>query len=137
MILCLSSASVFSSLLYEMSFYCIHMLTKQSAFSYIQSVSKWSDLNQMAQMGRRINSLVEVWCLVCSRGLPIRVSIISIQKSNIGWPQHFSTERISDISEKLDFWWSIQQKSTSIGHLGVRYDPTIRTGSSLMITHLL
>ena len=33
------------------------------------------------------------------------------KKSNIGWPQQPRTEKISDTSKKLDFWWSIQQKT--------------------------
>ena len=46
--------------------------------------------------------------------------------SNIGWPQQPPTEKISDTSEKLDFWWSIPQKGTSTGNFGTRDDPTIR-----------
>ena len=33
---------------------------------------------------------------------------------------------MSDISEKLDFWWSILQKGTGIDHLGAKDDQTIR-----------
>ena len=36
------------------------------------------------------------------------------------------TERVSDISGKLDFWWSIPQKGIGIGHLGAWDDQTIR-----------
>ena len=32
----------------------------------------------------------------------------------------------SDISENLDFWWSIPLKETSIGRMGARYDQTSR-----------
>ena len=42
----------------------------------------------------------------------------SFDKSNIGWPQQPLTVKVWDISEKLDFWWSILQKGTVIGHLG-------------------
>jgi hypothetical protein len=37
-----------------------------------------------------------------------------------------SSGRVSDISEKLDFWWSIPQKGTGIGHLGARDDQIFR-----------
>ena len=48
------------------------------------------------------------------------------QKSNIGWPQQPPTEKVPNISEKLDFWSSIPQKGTSIGHFSARDDQTIR-----------
>ena len=35
-------------------------------------------------------------------------------------------KRVPYISEKLDFWWSIQQKITSIGYFGASEDQTIR-----------
>ena len=44
------------------------------------------------------NSLV-----ACSKGNDIWVLSTSFQKSNIGWPQQPPAERVSDISEKLDF----------------------------------
>ena len=47
-------------------------------------------------------------------GLDIWVLSISFQKSCIGWPQQPLTERISDISEKLGFWWSIPKKGESL-----------------------
>ena len=37
---------------------------------------------------------------------------------------------VSDISEELDFWWSIPQKVTIIGHFGAKNDPTIRISNS-------
>ena len=64
--------------------------------------------------------------VVASSGLDICVSSNSFQKNDIGWPQQPLKERVSDISEKLDFWWSIPQKGTDIGHLGARDDPTIK-----------
>ena len=79
----------------------------------------------MALRDRRIKNFIEIWCLVASGGLVICVSSTSFQKNDIGWPQQPPTERVSDISEKLDFWWSIQQKGTDIGHLGSRDDQTI------------
>ena len=36
-------------------------------------------------------------------GLKICVSSTSFQKNEIGWPQQPPTERVSDISKKLDF----------------------------------
>ena len=44
---------------------------------------------------------------------------------NISWPQQLPTESISDIIEKLDFWWSITQKREIIGHFVRRDDPAI------------
>ena len=61
-----------------------------------------------------------------SGGLEIWVASTSFQKSNIGWPQQPPTESVSNISEKLDFRWSIPKKRTDIGGLGARDDPTIR-----------
>ena len=43
-----------------------------------------------------------------------------------------SDRNSANISEKLDFWWSIPQKGTSIGHFGARNDPTIRISKFLM-----
>ena len=63
---------------------------------------------------------------VCSWGLGIWVSSTNFQKSNIAWPQQPPTEKVPNISEKLDFWWSIPQKGTIIGHFGATNDPTIR-----------
>ena len=54
------------------------------------------------------------------------------QKNNIDWPQQPPTETFSDISEKLDFWWSILQKGTVVGHLGASDDQTIIISNFLM-----
>ena len=54
------------------------------------------------------------------------------KKNDIGWPQQPLTEKVSDISKKLDFWWSVPQKGTGIGHLGARDDQTIRISIFLM-----
>ena len=48
----------------------------------------------MALRGRRINSFLESWCLVCSGGLDIWVSSTSFQKSDIGWPHHPPKEKL-------------------------------------------
>ena len=47
------------------------------------------------------------------------------KKNSIGCPQQPPTEKVSNISGKLDFWWSIPQKGTIIGHFGARDDPNI------------
>ena len=91
-----------------------------------QGISYLSVTSKSALRGRRIHNFIELWCLVGSGGLDIWVSSISFQKSNIGWPQQPPTESVSNISEKLDFWWSIPQKGTGIGHLGAWDDQTIR-----------
>jgi hypothetical protein len=57
----------------------------------------------MALRGRRIKNFLELWCLVASGGLHICVLSTSFQKNNIGWPQQHLQEKVSDISEKLDF----------------------------------
>ena len=57
---------------------------------------------------------------MASGGVDICVSSTSFQKNDIGWPQQPLTERVSDISEKLDFWQSIPQKGPGSGHLGAR-----------------
>jgi hypothetical protein len=44
----------------------------------------------------------------------------------MGWPQQPPTEKVPNISKKLDFWWSIPQKGTSIGNFGAGDDQTIR-----------
>ena len=74
----------------------------------------------MTLRGRKIENFDDISVAAWSGGLFICVSSISFQKSSISWPQQPPTERVSDISEKLDFWWSIPQKGTSIGHFGAR-----------------
>ena len=76
--------------------------------------------------GYKDQYFIELWCLVASRGLDIWDSSTSFQKNSIGWPQQPLTAKVSDISEKLDFWWSIPQKGVSISYFGTRNDPTIR-----------
>ena len=43
---------------------------------------------------RRINNLIELWCLVASVGLHFCVSSTSFQKIDIGWPQQPPTENM-------------------------------------------
>ena len=57
----------------------------------------------MAMKGRRIDNFLELWSLLASGGLHICVLSTSFQKNDIGWPQQPPTERVLDISEKLDF----------------------------------
>ena len=45
---------------------------------------------------------------------------------DLTWPQWPPPERVPYISKKLDFWWSIPQKITSIGYFGASDDQTIR-----------
>ena len=94
--------------------------------NYIQGISYWSVKSNSSLMGRRIKFFIELWFIVGSRGLEIWVSSASLKKNSIGWPPQPLTERVSDISKPLDFWWSIPQKGTVIGHFGGRNDPTIR-----------
>ena len=103
---------------------CARALTASNM--HIQGISHWSVQSKSALRGRRIHNFTKLWCLVGSRGLEIWVLSPSFQKSNIGWPQQPPTERVPNISEKLDFWWSIPQKGTVIGHLGAGDDHTIR-----------
>ena len=56
----------------------------------------------MALRGSRIENFDELWCLGASGDLDICVSSTSCQKNDIGWPQQPATERVSDISKKLD-----------------------------------
>ena len=65
------------------------------------------------------------WWLACSPIFSIWVSSKKNPKSYIGWPQQPLTEKVPNISKKLDFWWSIPQKGTSIGHFGAGDDQTI------------
>ena len=104
------------------SFYIIYIL---------QGISHWSVQSKSALRGRRIHNCFELWCLVGSGGLEFWVSSTSFQKSNIGWPQQPLTESLSNISEKLDFWWSIPQNGTGIGHLGARDDQAIKISKFL------
>jgi hypothetical protein len=66
------------------------------------------------------------WWLACSQISTIWVSSKKDQKCHIGWPQQPPTEKVPKLSEKLDFWWSIPQNRTSIGHFGARDDQTIQ-----------
>ena len=66
-------------------------------------------------------------CPMCSWEVLYFAYFTSLKKYiYIGWPQQPLTQKVSDISEKLDFWWSIPQKGTGIGQLGARDDQTIR-----------
>ena len=81
----------------------------------------------MALRVRRINSFLELWCLVASGGLDIWVSSTSFQKSNIGWPHQPSKEKFLKIniichhSTKKTFFQNINlQFFTDISTFSVR-----------------
>ena len=57
----------------------------------------------MALRGSKIKNFDELWCEMDSGGYDFCVSSTSFQKNNISRPQRPPTERVSDISEKLDF----------------------------------
>ena len=57
----------------------------------------------MALRGRKIENFDGISLAAWSKGLLICVSLSSFQKSSIGWRQQPPTEKVSDISEKLDF----------------------------------
>ena len=57
----------------------------------------------MALRSRKINNFVELWCLVALGDVEIYVPAKSLKKNNVGWPQQPPTERVSDISRKLNF----------------------------------
>ena len=57
----------------------------------------------MALRGSKIKNFDELWCEMASGGYDFCVSSTSFQKNNIGWPQQPPPERVSNISEKLDF----------------------------------
>ena len=59
--------------------------------------------SKSALRSRRINNFNKLWGVVGLGGFEICVLSTSFQKSKIGWPQQPATERVSDISEKLDF----------------------------------
>ena len=72
-------------------------------------------------------------CPMCSWEVLYFAYFTSLKKYiYIGWPQQPLTQKVSDISEKLDFWWSIPQKGTGIGQLGAREDQTVRISNFLM-----
>ena len=91
----------------------------------------------MALRDRRSNNFIELWYLAAPGGLHFCVSSISFQKIDIGWPQQPPTERLSDISKILNFWWSIPQNGTGIDHLGAGDDQTIRISKNFDEMRLL
>ena len=106
-----------------------------SSTSFLKSNISWPQQPPTKKGGKfqydilwiwQINIFVELWCLVTSEDMEIWVSSTSFQKINIGWPQQPLTERVSDISKKMNFWGSIPQKGTGFDHLGARDDPNIR-----------
>ena len=92
----------------------------------VQGVSHWKVSFKMALPDRNMQVRFCWKVSVYSWGLEIWISSTSFQKSTIGWPQQPPTEKVPYISENLDFWWSIPQKRTSVGHFGAIDDQTIR-----------
>ena len=82
--------------------------------------------SNLALTGIRIDNFMVIMCSINAWGCDILIFATIFPKSNIGWPQQPPTERVSDTSKRMDFWWSFPQKGTSVGHFGTRYDPTIR-----------
>ena len=68
---------------------------------------KFLSLHRVSQKkalrGSRIDNFHSIYLAAWSRELLICVSSSSFQKSSIDWPQQPPTNRVSDISEKLDF----------------------------------
>ena len=116
----------FTSIVQFLGFWSAFCVKTKYFRVHIQGISHWSVKSKSALRGRRIHNFIEYWCLGGSEGLEIWVSSTSLKESNIGWPQQPPTARLSNISGKLDLWWSIPQKRTGIGNLGARNDPTIR-----------
>ena len=77
--------------------------------------------------GGRIIDVIELMSIAGSGCLDIWVSVISVWKITFAGltASNRNVSDYSDISEKLEFWWSIPQKGTSIGHFDARNDPTI------------
>ena len=98
---------------------------KRNSLLEVQGISFLNWIFKLALRDTRTNIVFDLRCLVASGGADICVSSTSLKKNDVGWPQQPPTERLSDINEKLDFWWSIQQKGTVIGQFGVKNDPTI------------
>ena len=102
------------------------LLIKSSKWTMLQGVSSDMFFFWMALRGRKNENFDNISLAAWSRVLLIYVSSTSFQKSSIDWPQQPPTERVSNISEKLDFCWSILWKGTSIDHFGAGNDPSIR-----------
>ena len=91
----------------------------------LQGVSFWNGLYELAltdknmQVKLGLKMVLECW----DREFLGTTTIF--QKNNIGWPQQPQSEKVSDISKKLGFWWAISQKGASIEHFGARDEPII------------
>ena len=92
----------------------------------LQGISYWNVKSNLGLTDRnmlvRLCLKVSVWSWV----LDIWLSSSNFQKSNIDWPQQPLTEKMPCISKNLDFWLSIPQKMTIIGHFGAIDDQIIR-----------
>ena len=94
----------------------------------LQGISYWNVKSNLGLTDRnmlvRLCLKVSVWSWV----LDIWLSSSNFQKSNIDWPQQPLTEKMPCIGKNLDFWVSIPQKMTIIGHFGAIDDQIIRIG---------
>ena len=92
----------------------------------LQGISYWNVKSNLGLTDRnmlvRLCLKVSVWSWV----LDIWLSSSNFQKSNLDWPQQPLTEKMPCISKNLDFWLSIPQKMTIIGHFGAIDDQIIR-----------
>ena len=68
----------------------------------LQGLSHWSVQSKSALAGRRINyNLIDLGCLVASRGTKFCVSSTSFQRYDIGWPQQPLTEKVLKFNKIL------------------------------------
>ena len=114
-----------------------YLMEGQKELSLLQGVSHWNVSFKLTLTHRNMQVRFCLKVSAYSWGHGILVSSTSFQKNNIGWPQQPPTERVSNISEKLDFQWSIQKKGTGIGHLGARDNPTIKLNKNFDEMRLL
>ena len=93
---------------------------------HLQGISYWNVKSNLGLTDRnmlvRLCLKVSVWSWV----LDIWLSSSNFQKSNLDWPQQPLTEKMPCISKNLDFWLSIPQKMTIIGHFCAIDDQVIR-----------
>ena len=91
----------------------------------VQGLSTGFDIFWRPRRPSENNFQVIMKISVCFWGLGFWVSSTNFQKNNKGWPQQPPTERVPNISEKLDFWGSNPQQGTCVSHFGGKDDQTI------------
>ena len=107
--------TVKSSLEISLLFFCHYISSLEEVQSFIQGISFWNGLYELALTDKNIQvrfglKMIQVWWDREFLG-----TTTFFPKNSIGWHQQPLTERVSDISKILDFWWPIPQKGTSIG----------------------